>query len=155
MLIRIFYYSHFTFFASFFLCSSWLSSHKSVCRVPTSITANKIKEHWDPDFQTLVSPLSTPASSSSVKRKKCVIDNPANFIDTNIPIMWSLKDLVMASNLLNGDAGKVCSFSDEYETRRVYSMVYDVFRCKYLESALSCTFIALSAQLQFHTKTSF
>lgn len=108
-----------------------LSFYESVSRVPESNSANKIKEHWDPDFQTLVSPLSTPTSNASTKRKKCFIDNPANFIDTNIPIIWGLKDLVMASNLMNGDTAKVCSFSDEYETRRVYSMVYDVFRCKY------------------------
>lgn len=39
-------------------------------------------------------------------------------------------DLVMASKLLGGVSSKLCNFSDEYETRRVYSMVYDVFRCE-------------------------
>lgn len=96
------------------------------------LTGPKTKEHWDPDFQNLVSPLSTPASNLSYKRKKCIIDDPADYIDMSIPIVWSLNDLVLASRLLvGGGSEKQCSFSDEYETRRVYSMIFDVFRCKY------------------------
>lgn len=103
-------------------------------RVPDDefLTGPKTKEHWDPDFQYLVSPLSTPASNLSFKRKKCIIDDPADYIDMSIPIVWSLNDLVMASKLLDiSGSEKQFNFSDEYETRRVYSMVYDVFRCKY------------------------
>lgn len=106
----------------------------NVHRLPDDafLTGPKTKEHWDPDFQNLVSPLSTPASNLSYKRKKCIIDDPADYIDMSIPIAWSLNDLVMASRLLvGGGSERQCNFSDEYETRRVYSMVYDVFRCKY------------------------
>lgn len=95
-----------------------------------SLSTREAKDHWDPEFQNLASPLSTPASATSFQRKKCVIDDPSDFIETNIPVIWSLMDLVMASKLLGGTSEKCCHFSDEYETRRVYSMVYDVFRCK-------------------------
>lgn len=101
------------------------------CSTPIeTLSGSKAIEHWDPNFQYLVTPLSTPASTSSSKRKTCIIDDPTDFINENIPIAWTLMDLVMASKLLGGVSSKLCNFSDEYETRRVYSMVYDVFRCK-------------------------
>lgn len=73
--------------------------------------------------------MSTPASGSSSKRKKCIVDDPSDFVDNNLSTIWSLRDLTMAGKLLRKPP-LPCSFSDEHETRRVYSMIYDVYRCK-------------------------
>lgn len=48
----------------------------------------------------------------------------------NNNVMWDLAEFAKAGKLLKVPAMEV-NFFDEYEMRKVYSLVYDVFRCKY------------------------
>lgn len=48
----------------------------------------------------------------------------------NNNVMWDLHDMGKAGKLLKVPAMEVI-FLDEYEMRKVYSLVYDVFRCKH------------------------
>lgn len=74
--------------------------------------------------------MSSPGSGFSFKRKKCVADNVETFLDMNTLHNWSLEDLTKAGKLLRKPPIQ-CKFLDEHEMRRVYSMIYDVFRCEY------------------------
>lgn len=79
----------------------------------------------------MVTPASSPASGLSLRRKRCVTDNPLDFLDLGTSIgVWNLFDLTKAAKLLRKPPID-CSFSDEHEMRRVYSMIYDVYRCKF------------------------
>lgn len=48
--------------------------------------------------------------------------------ETNI-VMWDLSEFAKAGKLLKSPPMDV-EFYDEYEMRKVYSLIYDVFRCK-------------------------
>lgn len=93
-----------------------------------STVGNK-KAQWY--LESTISPLSTPASESSVKRRKCFIDDPTDFPNIYKFQIWDLKELSMAGKLLRKPP-LPCSFADEHETRRVYSMIYDVYRRKFI-----------------------
>lgn len=110
------------------------------------MVAKKIKQPWDPDAQ-IISPLSTPASGLSIKRKKCIIDDPMDYVDTDTLSIWNLIDLTSAGKLLRKPP-LPCHFDDEHEMRRVYSMIYDVYRCKfsqkfYRTSFANCDFFVI------------
>nr|CAI5834844.1 unnamed protein product [Callosobruchus analis] len=47
------------------------------------------------------------------------------------PITWTVSDIAKAGCLLCCPP-KETSFEDEQEMRRVYSLIYDVFRCKFV-----------------------
>jgi hypothetical protein len=47
----------------------------------------------------------------------------------NNNVMWDLSEFAKAGKLLNKPAMDVV-FHDEYEMRKVYSLIYDVFRCE-------------------------
>lgn len=94
------------------------------------VVAKKTKQQWDPDHQNIISPLSTPASGSLSKRKRCIVDDPMDFVDVNRLSSWNLHDLTAAGKLLRRPP-LPCQFDDEHEMRRVYSMIYDVYRCKW------------------------
>lgn len=51
-------------------------------------------------------------------------------ISSTSQIIWLVSDVVKAARLLSQPPLDVC-FSNEHEMRRVYSLIYDVFRCKY------------------------
>lgn len=93
------------------------------------MVAKKIRQQWDPDQQIIISPLSTPASGLLSKRKRCIVDDPMDFVDVNRLSSWNLHDLTAAAKLLRRPP-LPCQFDDEHEMRRVYSMIYDVYRCK-------------------------
>lgn len=93
------------------------------------VVAKKIKQPWDPDA-IIISPLSTPASGFSIKRKRCIIDDPMDYVDIDTLSLWNLHDLTCAGKLLRKPP-LPCHFDDEHEMRRVYSMIYDVYRCKF------------------------
>lgn len=50
----------------------------------------------------------------------------------NNNVMWDLGEFAKAGKLLKVPAMEV-NFFDEYEMRKVYSLVYDVFRCEYMK----------------------
>ncbi len=77
-----------------------------------------------------MTPMSSPGSGFSFKRKKCVTDYVESFLDMDTLHNWSLDDLTKAGKLLRKPPIQ-CKFLDEHEMRRVYSMIYDVFRCEY------------------------
>lgn len=108
--------------------------------------AKKIKQPWDPDM-LLVSPLSTPASGISFKRKKCIVDDPMDYVDFDMLSTWNLNDLTAAGKLLRKPP-LPCHFDDEHVMRRVYSMIYDVYRCKLkphksTESFIECHYTSI------------
>lgn len=109
---------------------NWICA-KCVFRPLEEVVAKKIKQQWDPDHQIIISPLSTPASGSLTKRKRCIVDDPMDFVDVNRLSSWNLHDLTAAGKLLRRPP-LPCQFDDEHEMRRVYSMIYDVYRCKWL-----------------------
>lgn len=84
----------------------------------------------------VTSPMTSPASADSAsttfrrRRRQCYLDNPIDFCDIDAYNQWRLEDIVRAGRLLHKPPLSV-SFSDEYEMRKVYSMIYDVYRCKY------------------------
>lgn len=45
-------------------------------------------------------------------------------------VIWDLSEFAKAGKLLKTSPMDV-EFYDEYEMRKVYSLIYDVFRCKY------------------------
>lgn len=45
-------------------------------------------------------------------------------------VLWDLSEFAKAGKLLKNPPMDV-EFYDEYEMRKVYSLIYDVFRCKY------------------------
>jgi hypothetical protein len=45
-------------------------------------------------------------------------------------VLWDLSEFAKAGKLLKNPPMDV-EFYDEYEMRKVYSLMYDVFRCKY------------------------
>ncbi|XP_031633541.1 uncharacterized protein LOC116347169 [Contarinia nasturtii] len=94
------------------------------------VVAKKIKQQWDPDLM-IISPLSTPASGLSLNRKKCVVDDPMDFVSMDMLSAWNLNDLTNAGKLLRKPP-LPCHFRDEHEMRRVYSMIYDVYRYKHI-----------------------
>lgn len=118
------------------------------------VVAKKIKQPWDPDAQLNISPLSTPASGFSSKRKKCIVDDPMDFVDAHMLSAWNLNDLTSAGKLLRKPP-LACHFDDEHEMRRVYSMIYDVYRCKHLKSSSiawrsRCVLFATLSGTRFH-----
>lgn len=107
------------------------------------------KSLWDAAkiFQN-VSPLTSPSSSrasSSKKREKCIRRHPIRFMDINVIGNWTLKNIAMAGKLLRKPPIPV-QFYDEDEMRKVYSLIYDVFRCKYKSRNLLPIFFSLILQ---------
>lgn len=90
--------------------------------------------------------MSSPGSGYSFKRKKCVADHVETFLDMNTLHNWSLEDLTKAGKLLRKPPIK-CKFMDEHEMRRVYSMIYDVFRRKYFAIILTAYRVPLSQNI--------
>lgn len=103
------------------------------------VVTKKIKQPWDPDSQLAISPMSTPASGFSSKRKKCIVDDPMDFVDVDMLSIWNLNDLTRAGKLLRKPP-LPCHFDDEHEMRRVYSMIYDVYRCKFEQKFYSTSY---------------
>lgn len=92
------------------------------------------KEQWDPNFDYVnIAPIPPPTSLISVikkKKRKCIIDDTMGLLDLSQVNLWGLEDYAKAGKLLSVPPKK-CIFIDEQEMRRVYSLIYDVFRCEY------------------------
>uniref|UniRef100_A0A182PJE2 HECT domain-containing protein n=1 Tax=Anopheles epiroticus TaxID=199890 RepID=A0A182PJE2_9DIPT len=95
--------------------------------------------YWETKAKSIdevVSPMTSPASGDSStpsfrrRRRLCILDNPIDFCDIAAYNQWRLEDIVRAGKLLHKPPLPV-SFDDEYEMRKVYSMIYDVYRCTY------------------------
>ncbi|KFB49986.1 AGAP012365-PA-like protein [Anopheles sinensis] len=86
-------------------------------------------------FDEVVSPMAaSPASGDGStplrrRRRQCFLDNPIDFCDIAAYNQWRLEDIVRAGRLLHKPPLPV-RFDDEYEMRKVYSMIYDVYRFK-------------------------
>uniref|UniRef100_A0A182Y1K9 Uncharacterized protein n=1 Tax=Anopheles stephensi TaxID=30069 RepID=A0A182Y1K9_ANOST len=96
--------------------------------------------YWEVKAKSIdevVSPMTSPASGDSStpsfrrRRRLCILDNPIDFCDIAAYNQWRLEDIVRAGKLLHKPPLPV-QFDDEYEMRKVYSMIYDVYRCRYL-----------------------
>lgn len=72
----------------------------------------------------------------SLDQAKGHLEDPLKFIDMSSLSVWDLSDIAKAGMLLRKP--KIpCSFENEHEMRRVYSLIYDVFRCKWASHCLS------------------
>lgn len=60
--------------------------------------------------------------------QQTISDNSSNSIRGNV-VTWTVWDLAKAGTLLSDPPGSV-TFEDEQEMRVVYTLIYDVFRCK-------------------------
>uniref|UniRef100_A0A182R0J2 SAM-dependent MTase RsmB/NOP-type domain-containing protein n=1 Tax=Anopheles farauti TaxID=69004 RepID=A0A182R0J2_9DIPT len=93
--------------------------------------------YWEVKAKSIddvVSPMASPASGDSLttfrrRRRLCILDNPNDFCDLAAYNQWRLEDIVRAGKLLHKPPLPV-EFDDEYEMRKVYSMIYDVYRFK-------------------------
>ncbi|XP_053679235.1 uncharacterized protein LOC128730226 [Anopheles nili] len=93
--------------------------------------------YWEVKAKSIdevVSPMTSPASGDSSttfrrRRRLCILDNPIDFCDIAAYNQWRLEDIVRAGKLLHKPKLPV-EFDDEYEMRKVYSMIYDVYRFK-------------------------
>lgn len=70
------------------------------------------------------------------------MDDPLNFLNTDFLNMWKLDDLVKAAKLLRRPVIPT-EFANEHEMRRVYAMIYDVFRC----NLVKCIFLRVQLTL--------
>ena len=87
---------------------------------------------WDPSADDTIIPYSSTSPTQNppdiVKKPLC---NQVHDMKVPSEILWNLKDFANAGKLMQKPPSRVI-FYDEYEMRKVYSLVYDVFRCKYL-----------------------
>ncbi|XP_055694802.1 uncharacterized protein LOC129796701 isoform X2 [Lutzomyia longipalpis] len=90
---------------------------------PEKLDTLRVIELWDPlhDFELIATP-------SVIIRKKCFFDDPIEYLDTDLSV-WALEDIAKAGMLLRKPP-LPCTFHNEHEMRRVYSLIYDVFRFK-------------------------
>lgn len=58
-------------------------------------------------------------------------------------VLWDLSEFAKAGKLLKTPAMDV-DFYDEYEMRKVYSLIYDVFRCKYVVKTVVTLIVVMS-----------
>lgn len=94
------------------------------------ITRKSERPIFDPSFVIeKFSPSATPSGRFEA-RQRCAQDHPIAFIDANVLGNWSLENITKAAKLL-GQPPLPVKFGDEHEMRRVYSLIYDVFRCEY------------------------
>jgi hypothetical protein len=83
------------------------------------------------------SPISTSPSQDPKKKKvlgHCHEDFKASISLDHLEVIWTLSDFAKAGKLLKS---MDVVFYDEYEMRKIYSLIYDVFRCEYLLYLLS------------------
>lgn len=91
---------------------------------------------WDPVTDARISPHDSPCDLQSVldvqhKKRICPIgDGSLDFALIDEVNLWGLEDYAKAGKLLHKPPIHV-DFIDEHEMRKVYSLIYDVFRCKY------------------------
>jgi hypothetical protein len=76
------------------------------------------------------SPISPNADRSLIKPLGyCVEEFKMSVSHENSNVLWDLSEFAKAGKLLKTPPMNV-EFYDEYEMRKVYSLIYDVFRCK-------------------------
>lgn len=120
-----------------------------IFRPPEKLDTLRIVELWDPlhNYELIATP-------SIIIKKKCFIDDPMKYLDTELGI-WSLEDISKAGMLLRKPP-LPCTFHNEHEMRRVYSLIYDVFRCKFkfrksFEYKLNVVRVRLSINVEVQT----
>jgi hypothetical protein len=64
------------------------------------------------------------------KRKRCISYDMLSYCSSDENLIWDLCDYANAGKLLLKPP-LVVNFIDEYEMRKVYSLIYDVYRCEY------------------------
>lgn len=92
---------------------------------------------WDPEVGDVrITPPESPGDLQSVfdikieKRRICPIgEGSLDFALIDEVHLWGLEDYAKAGKLLHRPP-KIVEFIDEHEMRKVYSLIYDVFRCK-------------------------
>lgn len=98
------------------------------CRPPMKLDTLREVQQWDDAYAFMGM---GSKAGSSVDREVFHLDDPMKFIDTETLSVWDLSDIAKAGMLLRKPQ-ITCSFENEHEMRRVYSLIYDVFRCECL-----------------------
>lgn len=92
------------------------------------------KPQWDPNFAyENIEPVTAMATGKRIfkeRLQRCLSDDPIGLLAANELNLWVLEDIAKAGKLLSKPPIP-CTFADEQEMRRVYSLIYDVFRCKF------------------------
>lgn len=80
----------------------------------------------------MYSPISPSADRNLIKPVGfCELEFRLSVSHENNNVMWDLGEFAKAGKLLRLPPMEV-EFYDEYEMRKVYSLIYDVFRCEYI-----------------------
>lgn len=92
------------------------------------VIRKKEKPIFDSSHIQRFSPATSPSNCTPNEIKKC----GRIFLKTNkkVCVTWTLDNICKAAQLLKKPPENV-EFSNEHDMRKVYSLVYDVFRCKY------------------------
>ena len=98
-----------------------------VFRTYEEITKRKEMPIFDPERIMKFSPATSPSLKYD-NRKRCV-PIVVKFQHKTEP--WSLECIAKAGKLLRKPPLPV-EFANEHEMRKVYSLIYDVFRCEYI-----------------------
>lgn len=90
----------------------------------------KLKEKpiFDSSHVQSFSSTSSPSDYLLENNEKC--SNLKGKCINRINVRWTLENICQAAQLLKKPPEDV-AFVNEHEMRRVYSLIYDVFRCKY------------------------
>lgn len=92
------------------------------------VIRQKEKPVFDSTHIQRFSPASSPTnymiSENKIKCRKHI----AKYFK-NVKVCWTLDNICKAAQLLKNPPETV-AFSNEHDMRRVYSLIYDVFRCK-------------------------
>ena len=82
-------------------------------------------------YTPIYSPISPNADRSLIKPLGyCEQEFRLSVSHESNNVIWDLSEFAKAGKLLKTPPMDV-EFYDEYEMRKVYSLIYDVFRCKY------------------------
>lgn len=77
------------------------------------------------------SPISPNADRNLIKPLgNCEVEFRLSVSHESNNVIWDLREFAKAGKLLKSPP-MAAEFYDEYEMRKVYSLIYDVFRCKY------------------------
>lgn len=82
-------------------------------------------------YSPFISPISPNADRTMINPLgHCEEEFRLSVSHEGLNVLWDLSEFAKAGKLLKFPPMDV-EFYDEYEMRKVYSLMYDVFRCKY------------------------
>lgn len=98
---------------------------------PPTLSSDEVTSRQESEIiMETYSPISPSADRNLIKPLGyCELEFQLSVSHENNNVMWDLREFAQAGKLLKVPPMDV-DFYDEYEMRKVYSLIYDVFRCK-------------------------